>query len=63
MNAQEYIYAMDRQKLFNLLYTKLCVRDFEFETEYSVGEQGKIWCCDNYQGDCMECWNSRVVIK
>lgn len=63
MNGQDYIYAMDKQKLLDLLVEYLCVRDFGFETEYSAGEEGQKWCCDHYQGDCKKCWSSNVVEK
>lgn len=59
MNGTEYLDKhVSKQTLFETLYKYNCPRDFGFETELSLNKE---YCCESYQGDCKECWDSKVV--
>lgn len=60
LTGKEYLGKLPKETLVEATCIRWCPYDFGFHTEYSSDKKN---CHDIHQGDCEECWNSKVIDK
>lgn len=59
MDGKEYLLKnVTKEYLVECVQFYCCPSDFGFETVYSLDKNK---CRGTYQGDCNECWGSKVI--